>query len=518
MLESASSILLGRKMRIIKLIFLLLILAIGYLPVVTHAQNNPNNPLVIFVNNTPGTTMLQRAVGYAVADICPNLGGPLQPAGPQRDLFERCNEMIATACEFNDPTNPSCGRSLELSDPDELLAALQQVWGEELHSNSSLTTRVTNGQFANIAGRMNALRLGAASGAIGGRVASVAPDSDPERGLPGYSMVSLDSRSLSGGGAAGDVAGSRVGWFLEGSFNTGDRDQTANENGFDFDSTSFSLGLDYLFDAGVIGVAFGQDNYEADFNQGLFVTGGDVEVEATSGSLFGAWFGESFFLDGLVTFGSLDNDSSRALVYDSADNCLPPLSCPPQDRLLTGETDGDYLSAGASFGFEAVRGNWDITTTLSVAYRDIEIDGFDETDTTPDGGMALRYSDQTFESLRSILGIAFTGNFSRSFGVLSPHFRAEWHHEFEDDPIWLSAKYVIEDNLGTVPPGDFTGAACLSCAMWSSEEIDTDFGLVGVGLSAVFSRRVQMYFMYDALVGADNLTSNTYSVGIRGQF
>jgi hypothetical protein len=166
MLEAASSILLGKKMRIIKLIFLLLILAIGYLPVVTHAQNNPNNPLVIFVNNTPGTTMLQRAVGYAVADICPNLGGPLQPAGPQRDLFERCNEMIATACEFNDPTNPSCGRSLELSDPDELLAALQQVWGEELHSNSSLTTRVTNGQFANIAGRMNALRLGAASGAV----------------------------------------------------------------------------------------------------------------------------------------------------------------------------------------------------------------------------------------------------------------------------------------------------------------------------------------------------------------
>jgi hypothetical protein len=66
MLEAASSILLGKKMRIIKLIFLLLILAIGYLPVVTHAQNNPNNPLVIFVNNTPGTTMLQRAVGYAL--------------------------------------------------------------------------------------------------------------------------------------------------------------------------------------------------------------------------------------------------------------------------------------------------------------------------------------------------------------------------------------------------------------------------------------------------------------------
>lgn len=58
--------------------------------------------------------------------------------------------------------------TLEISD-QELLAALQQVWGEELHSNSSLTTRVTNGQFSNIAGRMNALRLGGASGAVGGR-------------------------------------------------------------------------------------------------------------------------------------------------------------------------------------------------------------------------------------------------------------------------------------------------------------------------------------------------------------
>ena len=499
----------------------MLLCAVGQLPVTTYAQINPNNPLVVFVQNTPGATGLQQAVGIAVADMCPSLGG-LGSTGAQRDLFLRCNELIATACELNGEIDPTtgepvpCGRTLELSD-EELLAALQQVWGEELHSNTTVTTRVTNGQFSNIAGRMNALRLGGASGAMGGRVASVAPDSDTERGSPGYNMVSLDSRTLSGGAAAGDVAGSRIGWFLEGSFNTGDRDQTANENGFDFDSTSFTLGLDYLFDAGVLGISVGVDDYQADFNNGLFVTGGDVEVEGTSGSIFGAWFGEGFYVDGLVTFGSLDNDLSRALVYSSTDTCLPPIECPPQNRVLTGETDGDYVAAGASFGYEAVRGNWDITTSLSVAYRDIDIDGFDEVDTSG-GGMGLRYSDQTIESLRSILGIAFTGNFSRNFGVLSPHFRVEWHHEFEDEPIWLSAKYIIEDNLGTVPPGDFTGAACLSCASWSSDEIDTDFALVGVGLSAVFSRRIQIYAMYDTLIGIDNLASNSISLGLRGQF
>jgi uncharacterized protein with beta-barrel porin domain len=506
-------------MKIIKSLALLLIGAVGQFSVTAHAQNS----LIIFVESNPNATALHNEVANAVAAICPNLGGFGLPPGAQRDLFLRCNEMIATACDLNDLRDPATGlplpcpgRTLGISD-DELLAALQQIWGEELHANSTVTTRVTNGQFSNIAGRMNALRLGGASAALGGRVASIAPDSDPARGSPGYAEVSLDSRGLSGGGAAGEAAGSRVGWFLEGSFNTGDRDQTANENGFDFDATSFTLGLDYLFDAGVIGVSVGIDNYEAEFDNSLLVAGGKVEVEGTSGSIFGAWFGDGFYLDGLLTIGQLDSDMSRRLVYSSTDTCLPPNACPAQNRVLTGETDGDYLAAGATFGFEAVRGNWDITTSLSVAYRDIDIDGFDEVDST-NGGMALRYDKQTIKSLRSILGIAFTGNFSRDFGVLSPHFRAEWHHEFEDDPVQLAAKYIIEDNLGTVPPGDFTGSACLSCARFNSDAIDTDFGLLGIGVSAVFSRRIQIYAMYDALIGVDNLTSNSLSLGLRGQF
>ena len=501
-------------MKIIKSIAWILICAVGQLPVTAYAQDNPNNPLVIFVQTTPGATKLQQVVGFAVADMCPHLGG-FGSTGAQNDLFLRCNELIATACEFNGTVDPvtgepvPCGRSLELSDPNELLAALQEVWGEELHSNSTLTTRATNGQFSNIAGRLNAMRLGGASGAIGGRVASVAPDTDTHRGSPGYGVVSLDSRTLSGGAAAGDVAGSRFGWFLEGTYNKGDRDQTANENGFDFDSTSFTLGLDYLFDAGVIGVSVGIDDYQADFDDNLVVSGGDIEVEGTSGSIFGAWFGEKFYVDGLVTVGSLDNDMSRALVYSSTDSCIPPVACPPQNRILTGETDGDFLSAGASFGYEAVRGNWDITTSLSVAYRDIEIDGFDETDTSG-GGMALRYTEQAIKSLRSILGIAFTGNFSRSFGILSPQFRAEWHHEFEDDPILIGARYVIDDEVNS--------SDCFSCVMWRSDDVDTDFGVLGVGVSAVFSRRIQLYATYDALVGMDHITSNTISLGLRGQF
>jgi hypothetical protein len=97
--------------------------------------------------------------------------------------------------------------------------------------------------------------------------------------------------------------------------------------------------------------------------------------------------------------------------------------------------------------------------------------------------------------------------------------RAEWHHEFEDDPLTLSAKYVVEDGLPNgSAPDNFTTPACISCFRFSTDEIDTDFALVGIGVSAVFAGRLQMYAAYDALLGLDNLTSNTFSLGVRGQF
>ncbi|MCP4300488.1 MAG: autotransporter outer membrane beta-barrel domain-containing protein, partial [Gammaproteobacteria bacterium] len=178
-------------------------------------------------------------------------------------------------------------------------------------------------------------------------------------------------------------------------------------------------------------------------------------------------------------------------------------------------------------GIDFNRGNWDIATTVSVAYRDIDIDWWPETDTaSTNGGLSLAYAEQTIESFRSILALSFTGTYSREFGVLSPHFRMEWHHEFQDDPLYLLAKYVEENTLnamgvaGAAGPHvwSLTPGECLSCFSLKSDEIDTDFALVGIGLSAVFSRRVQIYGVYDALLGISDTTSNSFSVGIRGQF
>jgi len=238
-------------------------------------------PLDIFVNNAPNATDTQIATGEAVNRACTMLGGQggFTLTGSQLDLFLRCNEMVNTAVKLNDPTTTPA-RDMGLNS-DELLAVMQQVAGEELFSQSTMSTRVTNAQFSNISGRLNAVRLGGASAGTGGRVAYSDPYGDSNRNSLASNELSLSS-SMLGDGAAADIAGSRWGWFLEGSFNTGDRDQSTAENGFDFDATSATLGLDYMTNWGVVGVSVGIDNYEADFDVNPVVNGGTVDIDSTS--------------------------------------------------------------------------------------------------------------------------------------------------------------------------------------------------------------------------------------------
>jgi outer membrane lipase/esterase len=481
--------------------------------------------LADFVNDPAnGATDIQIQTGNAVQRACGTLAGQggFSLEGQEGDLFLRCNEMVQTAVALQtDPTGNRPPRDLGLSSP-ELLSAVQNVAGEELFSQSTMSTRVTNAQFSNIAGRLNALRLGGTSAGAGGRVAYSDPYDNPDKNSPTYNQV-----SLSGGGAAGDyeVAGSRLGWFIEGSFNTGDRDQTDAENGFDFDATSVTLGLDYMLNSGVIGVSIGTDNYEAEFESNANVNGGGVDVDSTSGSLFGAFYSGNWYFDGILSFGSLDSDTDRSAFYTSANTCPIATPCPGVDARLLGSTSGDFFSGGATVGYDVNKSNWDITTSLSLSYRDIGIDGYTEVDPAG-GGLTLSYADQTVDSFKSILGVSFSRAFSKSFGILSPQFRAEWHHEFRDDPQKLIAKYSVEELLanqglvGAAGPGFFSldTSQCFSCFQSTSDNIDTDFGLVGIGLAAIFSQRVQLYGVFDFLVGSDHMSSSTFSVGLRGQF
>jgi len=487
-----------------------------------HAQTqNQTGALSAFVNN-PATaaTGLQQQAGYAVQGMCTQLvaEGGLRLTGQKGDLFQRCNEMVETARMF-EGIPPGTGRTLGYSDRSQLAAAVQQVSGEELSAQGKLSTQVATGQFTNIAGRLSALRFGGGSTAARGHVAMLG---DP---APSSALAMLDQPVSAGTsslrpapGAASDTeVPNPWGWFIESSYGFGSHDQTANEDGFDFDSVSVTTGSDYNFGTGVVGFSVGYDDYKADFDTATLVTGGDVKVKGYSGSLFGGYFGSGWTMNGIATYGKLNSDVSRRVVYDSTNATCSP-SCGAQ-RTMTGSPDGDYWALGATIGYEFHAGGWDILPSLSGSYRDVSIDGYDEHDTSTDGGLALRYDEQSIKSTRSILGIALSRPISRSFGVLVPSLRAEWHHEFEDSARTVRAKYVLEDSLTTAvrsSPNDFN--CSISCFTMLSDTPDADYGIASLGITTTFAQRMQFYFVYEALIGASNLTGNSIAAGLRGQF
>src|SRR5581483_4977487 len=345
-------------------------------------QTAPPPPLTTFVNNSPTATPLQKATGIAVQTLCTHLAtnepspGLQLPAGsPKLDAFLRCNEMVQTARQLN---NQTYTRSLNLTS-DQLLGAIQNVSGEELSSQGALTTRVSSGQFANISGRLNALRFGAQSAATRGRTTASldSPSSDgnalayqPDRVIDPYALrygaddgqlvktstsafLPAGDASESGGGALPPI---RWGWFSEGSYNFGDHDQTSAEDAFDFDAVSGTIGGDYNFGSAVLGASVGYDRYKADFKHNADVNGGDVEVKGGSGSVFGAWFGKYITLDAIATYGSLSSDLKRQLFIPSNNTCVP--ACPTQDRSFTGSPDGHYVSAGVSASYDLDIAKW----------------------------------------------------------------------------------------------------------------------------------------------------------------
>jgi hypothetical protein len=80
----------------------------------------------------------------------------------------------------------------------------------------------------------------------------------------------------------------------------------------------------------------------------------------------------------------------------------------------------------------------------------------------------------------------------------------------------LSAKFVEDSALGLSTPNNFVG--CTSCFQFPTDSSSSDFGVAGLGVTVLFQNRVQAYAYYETLIGAQKLTSNAITLGIRGQF
>jgi uncharacterized protein YhjY with autotransporter beta-barrel domain len=501
----------------------------------------------------PGATPLQQLMGDAVFNMCAAPGGLLSLEGnykypQQADLTTQCT-AIATAGNLGNPVATT---------PQALLGAIQQVSGNEISTQGALALRVGAGQFANISGRLDALRLGgnvslsqnlaafqdsaAPGGALTGGTQTFSVANDPTLQGGGFAPYTAQPQSARAGdglmyasyfsdsdggvrtlrsdtsGGAGAAGGGGVagavpnpwGLYVQGSYNSGHHDLTNNEDPFDFHAASVTAGLDYNFGSGVLGASVGYDDYDAGLRtSGLLVSGGSAQVQATSGSLYGAWFGQNWTFNGIATYGGLTTDLTRVVKYNLVGICLN--DCTAVDRTLKGSPDGRSFAIGATAGYQVQADSWDIVPSLSVNYRRITIDSFTESDPTdPSDGLPLSFGDQTIESLRSVVALDLSRPVSVSFGVVTPIIRVEWDHEFKNGAQTINAHYAFDPTAGS--------AACLSCVALPTDAPVANYGIVALGLSVTLARRVQAFVYDEALFGYSDYHSNAVTVGVRGQF
>ena len=487
-------------------------------------------PIPTFLNEQGGADLtnsnlgqsalaIQRTCGQLIAL---NLLAPL--TGSSLELFQRCGELVHTSDSLN--TVPvGLPRTLGYTDPDEMLAAFQQVNGEELQATANMAQNASNEQFSTIAARLGALR-----GATSASITSVTANG-------------ADMMFGSGGGAAAD-AGMPFGpwgWFFRGTYTTGERDPSnptsflGQENGFEFDQYGLTFGIDHISGSSVWGVAVTYSSYEVEMTNrsagaGIstqVVNESEIEADSVSGSFFYDVSGQNdVYFSALAGFGAQSFDMARNFIYFAP---VPgdPLTISDQTRALTAAPDGDSLSASLTLGRAINRGSWLIDPYIGVTYDTINIDRFAEIDSgntnsanpgAVQPAMQLAFDEQEIDSLRSIVGIQFSNNINTSFGSMRPTFSADWHHEFEDDPRVIRVKYALEDDLAG--QGNFTSGfnGCVSCFSLTSEAPDSDFFVVGAGIAAAYRSGFQAFLMFEGLLGYSNLDAYSVTVGFRGQF
>ena len=494
-------------------------------------------PIPTFINGLElGDTNIGRSA-IAVQRTCKELidtGFNADPSATTSgaELWRRCNELVATANSIN--TGTQAGRTLGYTADEDLLAAFQQVNGEETMAQSSLAQNGTYEQFSSVGARLGALR-----GASSASVTSVAANG-------------TDFMYGSGGGAAADDAPfGPWGWFIRGTYASGDRDPSdpngfvGEENGFDFDQYGLTLGVDHTSGSRVWGVAVSYSSYDLDMQTLGAAAGaasntdrvndGTIESDSVTGTVYFDYTSDSdVYFSALGGFGGQSFDLARSFIYVPTCTTTCGTDVVTQRRTLVGAPDGDSQAATLSLGRMVQRGSWVIDPHIGVTYDNVTIDQFAESDTGNASGdgiqgldaMQLMFDEQEIKSLRATLGIQFSKNVNTSFGSVRPTFSVDWHHEFEDDPRELKVKYVLEDDLVGAPvvvPGQENtfalGFDCtVSCFSLFSEAPDSDFFVVGAGVAASYRSGLQAFLMLEGLVGYDDLSTYALTIGLRGQF
>ena len=425
----------------------------------------------------------QSSMSNAMANVCGNQ--QLNEA----NLQQRCNELLREVDNNADLMRLPVGVNASGS---PVFDAITQIAPEQAIVPSVQATRTMRGM------------LGAANAAVISRMTQLRAQMRNSNAIrlsnrlqqnPGFfSFAFSPSQS---GGSAGIADINRLGIWGNGHYTGGNMDTSTNQLGFGFDNWGGDLGADYRINNNiVVGAAFSYMNTNAN----LVNSASNVKSDSYTGSIFSMYTHDSgFYVDGIASFGGVNYEIFRSILYDTIGNNNVPLTVLAP---LNGKPDGSQYSFGGGIGYQYNLGATTIEPFARANYQELIIDSFNE---NRDVAWAMHFNKQHISSLPTTVGLRLSHAFSTSWGVFQPQIHGAWNHEFSDDQHILRARYLNTSN----PNNQFTVVA---------QSPDRDYFTVGASLIATLAHGISAFTQYGTILGYQDLTSHRVVFGGRIEF
>ncbi|MEP6390058.1 MAG: autotransporter domain-containing protein [Halioglobus sp.] len=433
------------------------------------------------LGDLPGLSKNEQSLGSRIDEICPQLIGLDVEEGltsGQQQLRSACSRL------------KNRGTS-----QDQAGVALGQISLTEL---ASLTQNAVQSGMTQVRGTQQRVGQVNAGGGKGVSVAGLNLRSGDQI-VPAHVLESA-FKGLLGMGASEDSFADfgKLGIYLQGDFDFGDRDETSRESGYDFDAWNVSVGADYRFtDSVYAGASLGLGEIEVDYAR----NGGESDISNWTLSTYAGWqITEHWFLDGMFNYGQSDFDTVRRISYTDVGGQF--------ESSQKGKTDGDQIFLGLNTGYMFNREGWRFGPIASLTYLDGSIDGYTErAQGNSSDAWSFLVDDQDYKSLRVSAGGQLDYAISTSFGVLIPGVRATWVYENEDGAeqigLRLANNPFAESSLES------------SQIIVETDGVDSNFLDASLNLSGQFVMGVSGYMSYQFYSSYDNYSQSGFTIGLR---
>jgi uncharacterized protein with beta-barrel porin domain len=480
-----------------------------------HAQSFSGATGQSNLTGLPGQNVAQQMMAQSINNFCPTVASIASTPG-QKALAGLCGTMIGNALNVLGQPNPPAGSGSSFPLPsfglnaNELNNALQQLnGGAELLVPTSQASVVQNTQTSRQTGaieeRLKELRdwttgtaLAGAESPRLGQVASL--DTQEAGGEPRLAQNQPLEFAYSTG---------PFGVFVSGLGQFGSRNLTTTENGYSFNNAGFIAGADYRFTPQLIaGLAFGYTQSNTNFDtSALSASGQSLNGNLLQGNLYATYsVTEASYLDAIGFFGGGNNNSLRHIVLpnasDSAGNLIPASSL-VGDGIATGSFGSRIAGFTLAGGYDLPYGAFVLTPIARLLYQHTAVDGLSEEGAL---GADLQFGGSSVSTVLTFLGADAQYAIPTSFGVLFPFARFHWAHQYSPGNTTVSVAYSNDPT------------SVLSSFILPGTPTSRNYFDLGVGVTLPFSSNGSAFINYDAILGINNTTYNSFTAGIRFTF